>query len=176
MRLWPRLVYEWGATPGELDAALPCDELMPAADARFDRAVEARAPSAAVFRWLCQLRAAPYSYDLIDNLGRRSPRTLTPGLDRLETGQRMMTFFRLASFEPGRSITVTARTLLFGDIACTYRVEDAAPEVSRLHARVLVTARGRLRAVALHTVLGPGDLVMMRRQLLNLAELAGGTG
>jgi hypothetical protein len=40
-----------------------------------------------------------------DNLGRRSPRELTPGLDQLQVGQRIMTIFHLASFEPDRHLS-----------------------------------------------------------------------
>jgi len=69
----------WGATPGEVAAKQPCDLLPPPRAVRGDRAISIDAPVAVVFRWLCQLRAAPYSYDLIDNFGRTSPRTLTPG-------------------------------------------------------------------------------------------------
>ena len=83
-----------------------------------------RRPPALVFRWLCQLRVAPYSYDLIDNGGRRSPQTLTPGLELLERGQRFMPIFRLAEFEPGRSITLRSRGTVFGDVVVTYRVRD----------------------------------------------------
>ncbi len=56
-----------------------------------------------VFRWLCLLEVAPYSYDWIDNLGRRSPRTLTPGTEDLEVGQEFLVS-RLLEFEPDRHI------------------------------------------------------------------------
>src|SRR5438046_9978232 len=105
---------EWGSTAEERAAAYPCDGLVEEADAELYRAVDVEAPQAVVFRWLCQLRAAPYSYDKLDNFGRRSPQELTPGLDRLEVGQRVATIFRLAEFEPGESLTILHRGPIFG--------------------------------------------------------------
>ncbi|MCW3032944.1 MAG: hypothetical protein QOK19_884 [Solirubrobacteraceae bacterium] len=173
MRLWPKPVYTWGSTEAEREQPFPCDELLPDATWTLFRAVDAAAPAGAVFRWLCQLRVAPYSYDRLDNWGRRSPQALTPGLERLEVGQRVMTIFRLAAFEPGESITVVSRGRVFGEVAVTYRVRDVAPGRSRLIAKVLVVPSRRAPwSLPMRLLLAPGDLVMMRRQLLNLAELA----
>lgn len=138
------------------------------------RAADVAAPPAVVFRWLCQLRAAPYSYDWIDNLGRRSPRHLVPGLERLEVGQRFMTIFDLASFEPDRHITLLLRPAarrVFGDLAMSYVVASAGPGGARLLARVAASCPGRLARGRL-ALLARGDLVMMRRQLRTLAGLA----
>ena len=70
----------------------------------------------------------PYSYDLLDNLGRRSPRELTPGADKLEVGQRIMTIFYLASFEPDRHLTIVCDGIgqrLLGNVSSTYTVAPA---------------------------------------------------
>ena len=98
------------------------------------------APPALLFRWLCQLRAAPYSYDWLDNLGRQSPRRLTPGLDRLQVGQRIMTVFQLAAFEPDRHITAVLDRpgALFDDLAVTYLIVPEAEERCRLVVKLAV--------------------------------------
>lgn len=77
----PRL---WGARRNETERHYPCDDLSGGPGEAWFRAVTVDAARPSVFRWLCQLKVAPYSYDLLDNLGRRSPRRLTPGAERLE--------------------------------------------------------------------------------------------
>lgn len=172
MPSWPSFVTSWGSTASERAAPYPCDALLPAAETTLWRAVDVAAPAPIVFRWLCQLRAAPYSYDLLDNFGRRSPQELTPGLERLEAGQRVMTIFRLVEFEPGRSLTVVSRGPLFGEVACTYLVEPSGDRECRLVLKILARYPKGLRRPLMRLVLPPGDLVMARRQLLNLKRLA----
>jgi hypothetical protein len=169
-------IRDWGSTPEDRAGAYACDALLPDPDDVFFRAVAVVAPAATTFRWLCQLRGAPYSYDKIDNLGRRSPQTLTPGLDALEPGQRINTIFRLTSFVPARSLTMQTHSPFFGRVACTYAAVPDGQTRSRLVVKFLVRyPRGPI-GWAMRVVLPPGDLMMMRRQLLNLAALAEATG
>jgi len=167
----------WGANPEEVAARYPCDDLCPSPEARYHRAVTAAASPPILFRWLCQLRAAPYSYDALDNGGRASPQELIPGLERLEVGQTVMRIFELRAFEPDRSITIVNKDRggarrLFGEVWVSYLVRPEGERTSRLAAKVLVRHPGGLRGALLRAFLPLGDLVMMRRQLLNLAALA----
>jgi hypothetical protein len=165
-------VTSWGTTAAERKRALPCDALMPDADLVLDRAVDVAAPAAMTFRWICQLRVAPYSYDRIDNGGRPSPRALTPGLDQLAVGQSIARIFTLVDFTPGEHLTVRLTTARerrwFGDVVATYTAVPAGPDASRLLLRFRVTGLGPLRRRALTY----GDLVMARKQLRTLAGLA----
>lgn len=169
---WPSAVTEWGSTPAERAQPFPCDWLIPEPYLEGFRALDVAAPADVTFRWLCQLRVAPYSYDWLDNWGRRSPQELTPGLEQLHEGQRMMSIFRLIEFEQDRQITLVSKGRLFGTVGCTYRVDSAAGH-SRIVVKVLAGSGPRgPHAPLLRLILPPGDLIMMRRQLLNLARLA----
>lgn len=151
----------WGATHPERAEPLPCDALAPHAATRADRAINVDASPPIVFGWLCQLRIAPYSYDLLDNFGRRSPHTRNAAQPRLGVGQRFMTMFALQSFVDGEHITLRSK-----GVAVTYAVRPQG-DGSRLHVRVLFEGSpivGRILAL--------GDLVMMRKQLLTLRSLA----
>lgn len=162
------LPWSWGATDAEIADDYPCAALVPEPAARLLRAVDVAAPAAHTFRWVCQLTQAPYSYDLVDNLGRRSPRTLTPGADDLTPGTPFVLIFEIVDVVPGREITAVGRpgpTRRFGPMACTYRVTPQGSG-SRLVGRLDLTAR------RLATPIAWGDLVMMRKQLRTLAACA----
>jgi hypothetical protein len=165
----------WGVTPDETAARLPCDDLMPEA-MRIDRAISIDAPISVVFAWLCQLRVAPYSYDLLDNTGRRSPRTRSAELTDLAVGQPFVRIFgltyvfELAAFETNEHITLQPRQgsamSRFGNVSNTYSVRREG-DGTRLHVRVLFDGPwllGQMLALV--------NLLMMRKQLLVLKSLS----
>ncbi len=166
LRSW---AHEWGSTKAERDADYPAQDLLDGTT--LYRGIDVDAPAAVAFRWLCQLRVAPYSYDLLDNRGRRSSRTLTPGAEVLAVGQRVMRIFELVAFEPGHSLTLVlddARGVrAFGPLAVTYQVNGIDDRRSR-YVVALVAGSWGLRGQAL----AYGDAVMMRKQLRTLAALA----
>jgi hypothetical protein len=165
-------IDHWGTTPDERARRFPCDDVLPDHEQALFRAVTVAAPPPVVFRWLCQMKLAPYSYDLIDNRGRRSPQHLVPGVERLVVGERVL-IFELASFAVDEHLTLVVRGhRVFGDVAMSYVVVPHGEGASRLVGKVAIVPVGGVAGAVLRHVLPLGDLVMMRRQLLNLKALA----
>jgi hypothetical protein len=136
---------------------------------------EVHASVSRLFRWLCQLRVAPYSYDWIDNFGRQSPRQLIPGLEKLEVGQRMM-ISQLVAFERDRHLTLLVTSArvqsIFGKIAMSYVILSQTEQCCRLVAKLLVRYPQRGIGRVMRILLPWGDLLMMRKQLLTFKHLA----
>lgn len=170
----------WGTSPDERRLPFPCDDIISQPDAELYRGITINALPKTVFRWLCQLRVAPYSYDWIDNFGRQSPRELTPGLDILAVGQDVMRIFNLVAFEQDRQLTIRVKPhsnafKTFGDVGVSYLVVpivDRPAGECRLLVKLVVKYPDGLKGRLMRALLPWGDLVMMRRQLLNLKRLA----
>ncbi|GAC1432037.1 MAG: hypothetical protein NVSMB5_26000 [Candidatus Velthaea sp.] len=168
--------FVWGATEEECAATYACDRYGCAPQHRFYRAVNVDAPPERTYRWLQQLRIAPYSYDWADNFLIPSPRRLSPRADRIAVGQRMMHLFAIREFELGRSLTLgpasTLGTALFGTLYGTYTVTPRGAGGSRLFVKINATyptsPYGRIVAPFMPWL----DYLMMRKQLLRLKTYA----
>lgn len=174
MALAMSIATTWGTTEDERSQPYPCDRYLEDFDAAYYRGVTVSAPREIVFRWLCQLRVAPYSYDWIDNLGRRSPQELTPGLENLALGQRVMRDFEIVEFARDEHLTIkmVKWQRIFGEIAVSCVVRAVDDNTCRLLVKFLVRYPRWPHGWLMRLLLPWGDLVMMRRQLLNLKGLA----
>ncbi len=173
MNPWPRIVTDWGSDARDHEHEFDCDEVLPESDMTLYRAIDVEAPAAVTYRWLCQMRVAPYSYDKLDNGGRQSPQELIagpragrgrPALDGRSSGSRRSS--------PAAASPCSRRARSSGSSRSPTWSSRSANDRSRL----VVKIRGRTSrdplGLLMRLILPPGDLVMMRRQLLNLAELA----
>ena len=174
---WGEIVRLWGSTAEERQRSFPCDSVLPDHNEAYYRAVTVMAEPATLFRWLCQMRAAPYSYDWIDNFGRKSPRELTEGLESLELGQRFMSIFELVEFEKDVHVTLQhPRPGLFPPMAISYFVEAKGDTECRLIVKIAIQFRPGPFDRLVRLLIPWLDWIMMRRQLLNLKALAEGSG
>ena len=164
-----------GTTADERHLPFPCDAVLPSIDAAYYRGITVHASPAVVFRWLCQMRVASYSY------GRRSPRALLPGIDELAVGQKVMGVFELIEFERDRSLTLRLKfktlesriyRLFVNDVVESYLTNPQGAGECRLLVKLLVRYRGGPVGWLTRFLLPLGDLVMTRRQLSNFKRLS----
>lgn len=155
----------WGVTEAEIARHYPCDEIVASPVMSAWRGVSVHAEPAAVWPWVIQIRLAPYSYDLIDNLGRRSPRKL----EKLAEPVVGEPFTTAGGRKLGQILSVQSGEQLTGRIlgAVMSYVLVAEDGLTRLLLKIVMPS-GRWVA----PVLSVGDLVMARRQLLNIKQLA----
>jgi hypothetical protein len=174
----------WGVTQAEVAMRFACDDLVPDPVFKAWRGVTVHAKPEQVWPWVAQVRLGPYSYDWIDNLGRRSPRELR-GLPEPVVGEPFFAalggrrFGRVEAVDPGEQFTGTILGAVMSYMlvpvdgpqnGVTAGPRTEAAQETRLLLKVVMSS-GRLYA----PLLAVGDLIMARRQLLNLAALAEST-
>ena len=158
----------WNVTRVETMRHYPCDDLIPNPGLQLWRGVTVLAAPEHVWPWIAQIRIAPYSYDWIDNLGRRSPQSLR-GLPEPAIGEHFTTalggrrYGRILAVETGEHLTAA----IMGTVMCYVLVPVGDGRQTRLLLKIAAHRSGTFAPL-----LALGDLIMARRQLLNLAALA----
>jgi hypothetical protein len=156
----------WGVSESDTLRSYPCDDFVASPTMQAWRGVRVQAAAEAVWPWVAQVRLAPYSYDWIDNRGRRSPRDLV-GLPEPRVGDKFTTaggheLGRIVSVDPGKQLTGTIMGAFM-----SYVLVPQEHGVTRLLLKVVMRTT-RWAALGLSV----GDLIMARRQLLNMKQLA----
>jgi hypothetical protein len=175
------ILQHWGATADEIAGSVVGDSLC--ADARLlaTRSITIAAPPADVFPWIRQMgfgRAGWYSYDWLDNLGRRSATTIHPEWQAVSIGDTVPggpIAFEAAIVEAPHSFVLrvvpggrVSRRLCF---TLAYELRDH-PQGTRLVTRLRAHIDAPGGTLLERFVLGPGDGIMLRRQLLGIQRRA----
>lgn len=158
----------WGVSSDEIARRYPCDELVAAPVWQAWRGVTVAAPVRHVWPWIIQIRLAPYSYDWMDNLGRRSPQRLHD-LPEPAPGQHLTT---AGGRRAGRVLSVEPEVQLTGEIMGAVMSYVLVPEVGTTEATRLLLKIAGVSGRWIAPLLSTGDLLMARRQLLNFKRLA----
>ncbi len=156
----------WGVSDAEVARRYGCDDVVRRPTLEAWRAVTVNADAATVWARVRQVRLAPYSYDLVDNLGRRSPRELRDLPDPVVGDP----FTRALGRDQGRVVAVDPGRELTATIMGAHMSYAVLPEEAGTTRLVLKVVMGTSRWLA--PAISVGDLMMARKQLLNLKALA----
>jgi hypothetical protein len=187
----PRLV-RWGATDDELEAPYPGRDLVPDGARSATMAVTINAPPERVWPWLVQMgtdRGGWYSWDRLDNFGRRSADRLHPQWQQVRIGDRLVArpdgsqWWEVAALEPRRFLGLRMsldlrgrpfdpageRPRHFTDSTWGFLLEELPDNRTRLVVSGYWALRPRwLRPVVSFVLLEPSHWVMQTRQFANL--------
>ena len=171
----------WGATTDEINSVVVGDDLCSNATLIATRSITISAPPQDVFPWIRQMgfgRAGWYSYDWLDNLGRKSATSIIDKWQSVVAGDKI----------PSGPISFNA-TIVEAPRHFVLEIQSMGKKSPRLHFTLAYELRDDPRGTRLVTrmrshialpfgslieklVLGPGDGIMLRRQLLTISKNA----
>jgi hypothetical protein len=168
----------WGATDAEVKRAMPGDEIVSKPSFNATRAVTIHAPAQNIYPWIVQMgvtRAGWYSYDLLDNLGRRSAESLLPEYQNIQIGD-------LIPISPdgkqGMWVKYFRKNkwMLWwdkkGDTTWIWEIHPEGENQFRLITRIRVKSRLFSSAVLFNLLTEFFDILMMRKSMLGIKRRA----
>ena len=167
----------WGATNEEIQGSVIGDDLCAGATLIATRSITIKAPPQDVFPWIRQMgfgRAGWYSYDWLDNLGRKSATRVHEEWQSVESGDKVPSgpiSFTAAIVNAPRHFVLEIKT--FGaqtpklHFTLAYELRDD-PQGTRLVTRMRSHIKLPFGSLIEKLILGPGDGIMLRRQLLTI--------
>jgi proline iminopeptidase len=191
----PRLL-RWGATVDEARGPYPGAGLIPGSTRSATMAVTIDAPPSRVWPWLVQMgtdRAGWYSWDRLDNFGRRSAETIHPEWQENAPGDRLAAkpdgrqWWEIAALEPERfsglrmSLDLRGRPFdpartrprYYTDSIWGFELYEMPGECTRLVVSGYWSLRPQwLQPIMSIAMLEPSHWVMQTRQFSNLKRLA----
>ena len=171
----------WGATTEEIRDSIVGDNLCRDATLIATRSITISAPPEDVFPWIRQMgfgRAGWYSYDWIDNLGRKSANRVLKEWQSVEAGDKIPAgpiSFTAAIVDAPRHFVLEILSLgkksprLHFTLA--YELRDD-PQGTRLVTRMRSHITLPFGSLIERFILGPGDGIMLRQQLLTINKHA----
>lgn len=175
---WRPWQLHWGTTEGEARGHMVGDDIV--AQPSFDatRAVTIRARPEHIYPWIVQMglgRAGWYSYDWLDNLGRRSARGIVPHLQEPAVGD-------LIPMSPGGKHGIWVKAfepngwMLWWDkegyVTWLWEIRPIDKDRSRLITRVRMKYRWWSLTAVFNVLVEFFDWFMMRRSMLGIKSRA----
>lgn len=191
----PRLLRA-GATESEVQGPYPGAGLIPDSSRSATMAVTINAPRSRVWPWLVQMgtdRGGWYSWDRLDNFGRRSAETIHPGWQEIAVGDHLAAkpdgsqWWEVAALEPERFLGLRmsldlrgrpfdparARPRHYTDSIWGFELKEVAGGRTRLVVSGYWALKPKWLQPFLSTILlEPSHWVMQTRQFSNLKRLA----
>jgi hypothetical protein len=178
-----RLAQRSGATSGEVNGALPGDELVPDSLIQTTRAITIHAPVAAVWPWVAQLgyhRGGWYTNARLDKLlwhiDNPSAERILPEFQRLEVGNSVpdgpegTARFTVAAITPGRLLALhdpDGTHIPHTNFSWTFALREIHTGSTRLILRTRATYPQRWWTTSLaYLALGPADFFLAHMLML----------
>jgi hypothetical protein len=168
----------WGATDAEIMRVMAGDPIVVKPTFDATRAVTIHASAANIYPWIVQMgvgRAGWYSYDLLDNLARKSAESILPDYQNPQVddiiamspdGKQGM---RVKDFEQNKWMLWWDK---IGDSTWAWEIYPEGENQSRLVTRVRVKYRWFSPTILFSLIIEFFDILMMRKCMLNIKRRA----